>query len=57
MVFILMPLHAGMNQEGANCVPLLRCTTNALDGLELQKLILSGMQANLRVNIEYAVKR
>ena len=57
MLFILMPLYAGMNQEGANCVPLLRCTVDALDGLTLQKLIISGMQANLRVNIEYAVKR
>ena len=46
-----------MNQESANCTPLLRCTTDALDKLALQMLIMSGMQANLRVNIEYAVKR
>ena len=58
MVFILLPLHADMNQGGADCTPLLRCTTDALDGLALQKLIISGaMQANIRLNIEYAVKR
>ena len=46
-----------MNQEGANCVPLLRCTTDALDGLELQKLIISTQYANIELNIEYTVKR
>ena len=46
-----------MNEEGANCTPLLRCTTDALDGLELQKLIISTQQANIRLNMEYAVKR
>ena len=46
-----------MNQEGANCVPLLKCTTDALDVLELQKLIISTQHANIELNIEYAVKR
>ena len=57
MVLILMPLHAGMNQEGGSCVPLLNCTTDALDVLELQKLIISAQHANIEVNIEYAVER
>ena len=46
-----------MNQEGANCVQLLRCTTDALDGVELQKLIISTQHANIELNVEYAVKR
>ena len=57
MVFILIHLHADMNHGGADCTPLLRCTTAALDKLELEKLIISAMQVNIRVNIEYAVKR
>ena len=57
MVFILMPLHADMNQEGAGCVSLLNCTTDALDVLELQKSIISAQHANMGVNIEYAVTR
>ncbi|KAL4075049.1 hypothetical protein V8B97DRAFT_1666254 [Scleroderma yunnanense] len=46
-----------MNQEGADCNPLLRCTTNALDDVELQKLVISTQQLNIVLNIEYAVKR
>ena len=46
-----------MNQEGADCVPLLRCTSEALDDVELQKLVISTQQANIVLNIEYAVKR
>ena len=57
MVFILIHLCADMNQGGADCTPLLRFTTDALDGLTQQMLIMSAMQANIRVNIEYAVKR
>ena len=45
-----------MNQESADCVPLLRCTTDALDELELQKLIISTQHANIKLNIEYAIK-
>ena len=50
-------IHADMDQEGANCTLLLKCTTDALDGLELQKLITSTQQTNIGLNIEYAVKR
>ena len=46
-----------MNQEGADCTPLLRSTADALDGKELQKLVISTQQANIVLNIEYAVKR
>ncbi|KIM68537.1 hypothetical protein SCLCIDRAFT_105948, partial [Scleroderma citrinum Foug A] len=47
---------ACMNQEGADCGPLLRCTTEALDDMELQKLVISTQQVNISLNIEYAVK-
>ncbi|KAL4077785.1 hypothetical protein J3A83DRAFT_4087142 [Scleroderma citrinum] len=47
---------ASMNDNGADCNPLLRCTTNALDELELQKLVISTQQVNITLNIEYAVK-
>ena len=46
-----------MNQEVSNCAPLLICTADALDGVELKKLIISTQQANIVLNIEYAVKR
>ena len=46
-----------MNQEGADCGSLLRCTTDALNELELQKLIISTQQTNIVLNIEYAVKK
>ena len=46
-----------MNQEGADCTPLLRGTADALDEKELQKLVISTQQANIVLNIEYAVKR
>ena len=46
-----------MNQDGASCTLLLKCTTDALDIVELKKLIISTQQANIGLNIEYAVKR
>ena len=46
-----------MNQEGMDCSLLLRCTTNALNELELQKLVISTQQANIVLNIEYSVKQ
>jgi len=46
-----------MNKDGADSGPLLRCTTNALDEVELQKLVISTQQVNIDLNIEYAVKR
>jgi len=45
-----------MNEEGADCDPLIRCTTNALDEVELQKLVVSAQQNNLDLNIEFAVR-
>ena len=50
-------LCSGMNQEGADCTSLLRCTTDTLDGAELQKLLICTQQANIVLNMEYAVKR
>ncbi|KAL4071224.1 hypothetical protein V8B97DRAFT_1871476 [Scleroderma yunnanense] len=47
---------ASMNEDHADCNALLRCTTNALDEQELQKLVISTQQANFDLNIEYAVK-
>ncbi|KAL4070079.1 hypothetical protein V8B97DRAFT_1871795 [Scleroderma yunnanense] len=48
---------ASMNEDHADCNPLLRCTTNALDDeVELQKLVISTQQVNFVLNIEYAVK-
>ena len=46
-----------MNQEGADCGSLLRCTTDTLDEVELQKLVISTLQANIALNIEYSVKQ
>ncbi|KAL4082107.1 hypothetical protein V8B97DRAFT_165295 [Scleroderma yunnanense] len=47
---------ASMNEDHADCNALLRCTTNALDEEELQKLVISTQQVNVVLNIEYAVK-
>jgi len=44
-----------MDQEGADCSPLLKCTKSALDEVELQKLLISTQQTNVVLNIEYAV--
>ncbi|KAL4075269.1 hypothetical protein V8B97DRAFT_1867324, partial [Scleroderma yunnanense] len=49
-------IHKGMNKVNADCGPLLRCTTNALDDMELQQLVMSTQQVNFNLNIEYAVK-
>ena len=46
-----------MNKESADCGPLLRCTTEALDKVELQKLVISTQQVNIALNIKYAVER
>ncbi|KAL4075175.1 hypothetical protein V8B97DRAFT_1896760 [Scleroderma yunnanense] len=47
---------SGMNKANADCDPLLRCTTNALDDVELQQLMISTQQVNFNLNIEYAIK-
>ncbi|KAL4067422.1 hypothetical protein V8B97DRAFT_1873572 [Scleroderma yunnanense] len=49
-------IHEGMNQVNANCDPLLRCTANALDDMELQQLVISTQQINFNLNIDYAIK-
>ena len=53
---LTMLLHGGMNREAVDCDPLIRCTTNALDEIELQKLIVSAQQVNFDLNIEFAVR-
>ena len=45
----------GMNRESGDCDALIRCTTNALDDVELQKLVVSAQQVNFQLNIEYGV--
>ena len=57
MSFHYEHLYAGMNKESADCTALLKCTVDALDEVELQKLVISAQQANIVLNIEYAVKR
>ncbi|KAL4063485.1 hypothetical protein V8B97DRAFT_2026426 [Scleroderma yunnanense] len=49
-------IHEGMNKVNGDCDPLLRCTTNALDDMELQQLVISTQQVNFNLNIEYAIK-
>ena len=49
-------IHIDMNQEDADCTPIVRCTTEALNEVELQKLIISAQQINIVLNIEYAVR-
>ncbi|KAL4076515.1 hypothetical protein V8B97DRAFT_1866773 [Scleroderma yunnanense] len=48
---------ANMNQDDADCHPLLRCTTNALGDIELQQLLISTQQTNLVLNIECIVEK
>ena len=45
-----------MNQHGADCEVLLRCTTDTLDAVELQKLLVSTQQVSIDLNIGYAVR-
>ena len=49
-------LYEGMNKQDADCEPLIRCTTIALDEVELQKLVVSAQQVNFDLNIEWAVR-
>ena len=48
--------NAAMNQHDTDCEVLLRCTTDTLDAVELQKLLVSTQQINIDLNIEYGVK-
>ena len=57
MVSILTLLFdGGMNRESGDCDALIRCTTNALDDVELQKLVVSAQQVNFQLNIEFGAK-
>ncbi|KAI5981822.1 hypothetical protein EDD15DRAFT_320682 [Pisolithus albus] len=47
----------GMQQEGAECTPLLTCTANALKGEGLQQLLISTQQSNLELCMEFAIMR
>jgi len=49
-------LYVGMNKETADCGPLISCTTNALDEVELQKLVVSAQQVNFNLNIEFSIR-
>ena len=48
--------NAAMNQHDADCEVLLRCTTDTLDVVELQRLLVSTQQISIDLNIEHAVK-
>ncbi|KAL4066359.1 hypothetical protein V8B97DRAFT_2025504 [Scleroderma yunnanense] len=49
-----LPLN-NMNGPCADCTLLLRCTADALDQVALLQLLITTQQANLVLNIEYAV--
>jgi len=53
---LMVLLYGGMNKEGADCDSLIRCTTSALDGVELQKLVISAQQINFELNIQFAIR-
>ncbi|KAI5988737.1 GTP-binding protein [Pisolithus albus] len=50
-----LPL-TGMQQEGADCTPLLSCTANALKEEGLQQLLISTQQSGLELCMEFAIK-
>ncbi|KAL4075135.1 hypothetical protein V8B97DRAFT_2022181 [Scleroderma yunnanense] len=52
---LLAELKTNMNKANANCGPLLRCTTNALDDMELQQLVISTQQVNFNLNILFGI--
>ena len=56
MFILTQHLNAAMNQHDTDCEVLLRCTTNALGAVELQKLLVSTQQISIDLNIEYGVK-
>ena len=45
-------LNAAMNKHDADCKVLLKCTTDALDTVQLQKLLVSTQQISIDLNIE-----
>lgn len=50
-------LLKGMQDDGADCTDLIKCTTNALNEEGLQKLLISTQQSSLVLCIEYAVMK
>ncbi|KAI6107153.1 hypothetical protein EV401DRAFT_1871985, partial [Pisolithus croceorrhizus] len=47
----------GMQQEGAECTPLLTCTANALKEEGLQQLLISTQQSNLELCMNFAIMK
>ncbi|KAI5999098.1 hypothetical protein EDD15DRAFT_2363124 [Pisolithus albus] len=45
----------GMQNDGADCTPLLTCTTNSLKEEGLQQLLISTQQSNLELCMEFAI--
>ncbi|KAG6331332.1 hypothetical protein ID866_7758 [Astraeus odoratus] len=45
------------DEETADCTSLMKCTANVLTDEGLQKLLISTQQANIMLNVEYAVRR
>ncbi|KAI6028889.1 GTP-binding protein [Pisolithus orientalis] len=45
-----------MQQEGADCIDLLKCTVNALKEESLQMLLISTQQSSIALCIEFAIK-
>ncbi|KAI6110659.1 hypothetical protein EV401DRAFT_297308 [Pisolithus croceorrhizus] len=48
---------SGMEQEGAECTPLLTCTANALEEEGLQQLLISTQQSNLELCMRFAIMK
>jgi len=46
-----------MNNDGADCGPLIERTAEAMDDEVLKQLIISTQQTNLELCITYAVRR
>ncbi|KAI6125306.1 hypothetical protein EV401DRAFT_2068374 [Pisolithus croceorrhizus] len=48
---------AGMQEQSAECAPLLTCTANALKEEGLQQLLISTQQSNLELCMEFAIMK
>ncbi|KAI6133911.1 hypothetical protein EV401DRAFT_2177198 [Pisolithus croceorrhizus] len=48
---------SGMQEQGAECAPLLTCTANALKQEGLQQLLISTQQSNLELCMEFAIMK
>ena len=47
----------GIDKEEADCSALLMCTAKALDNEVLEMLLMSAQQVNLKICVEYTVRR